>query len=110
MVSNDRGHDARYQRVVDAIDEYGPNDAWKQRAKVNVTPYYRAALNGQGPTLVKVDCGKCNRHDHSHNVFCQVNKKLNKLDIDALNKVKVVLRVLAAKARAEMSAVRQAGQ
>ena len=34
MVSNDRGHDARYQRVVDAIDEYGPNDAWKQRAKV----------------------------------------------------------------------------
>ena len=36
-MSNDRGHDARYQRVVDAIDEHGPNNSWKQRAKLNVT-------------------------------------------------------------------------
>ena len=43
-MSNDRGHDARYQLVVDAIDKHGPSDGWRQRAKLNVTPFYTLRL------------------------------------------------------------------
>ena len=109
-MSNDRGHDARYQLVVDAIDKHGPTDGWKQRAKLNVTPFYLAALNGKGPSFVNVRCGKCKGKEHSHDVFCLANSKPRQVDINALNKVKVVLRQLATQARADMSEVRQASQ
>ena len=56
--------------------------------------------------MVQVDCGKCKRHEHSHSVFCQANKK----HVAALNKVKGVLRTIAAEARAETMAVRRASQ
>ena len=43
-MSSDRGHDPRWQKVIDCIDEHGPTDTWKKNAKVDVTVNVRVTL------------------------------------------------------------------
>ena len=72
---SDRGHDARWQQVVNCIDANGPDDVWKKHAKMDATIFYDAAMRGTGPGMVNPDCGKCKKkagvEGHWHSVLCK---------------------------------------
>jgi hypothetical protein len=107
----DRGHAPQFQRVVDAIDGTDATDFWKRRAKVDVTPFFLAALSGRAPGLVAPECGKClnktGSAGHSHSAFCNNSGKPREADKKAKKKVFAELRRISHEVAASQFMVRR---
>ena len=107
----ERGHAPQFQLVADAIEEHGASDGWKRRARVDVTPFYLAAVQGKAPGLVSSNCGKCKGKSgadgHAHSAFCKTNPKAKDKDKKPMQKVLSVLRKIAHEASAAGMMVRR---
>ena len=102
-MAQDRGHDPRYQKIVDTIEGVGPTPGWKKRAKVDVTPYYVAALQGRTPLHISSGCSKCKGDGHSHSTFCRTNPKDKEVDKVARRAVLKVVHSIAIEEAADQA-------
>ena len=75
----------------------------EKRAKIDVTPYYVAALQGRTPLHIPSGCSKCEGDGHSHSTFCRTNPKDKEVDKVARRAVLKVVHSIAIEEAADQA-------